>query len=113
MRIAGSVLMVLGLLLLVLSSFWTSIMGDTPNMSEEELAAYTRASSELHRVTGSSAPQDQQIFADSVEKIKEFNEATESHEKLVKRSKSVVWILGIVMALSGVGLQIWHNQRDN
>lgn len=112
MKIAGSVLMLLGLLLLVLSFFWTKVMGDTPKMSEDELAAYSHASSELHRLVGAaSSPQDRQAVEEAKTKIDEFNKVTENHEKLVKSSKNVVWILGIVMALSGVGLQIWHNQR--
>ncbi len=101
MKIAGGGLLLVGILCLATSMFWTKISGGVPTGGAELREAKSKAFHDLHGAQATKVSDEERQA-----KIAAISAANEARDKAIKsqaRMKLILRIGGVVMALAGVG----------
>jgi hypothetical protein len=110
MRVAGPVLLVLGLICLVVSFAWASIAAPMTQVTTEEAAEYGQVVSDMHGPPGRISEAERKQKLDRMLEIQ--READRSRQ--IERLGQIGWrVAGIALAVAGAGLHFWAASKDD
>jgi hypothetical protein len=105
MKTASIALIVVGLLSLIMSVAWPSIMPTPEPLSEEEMVHYEEAVGDTH---GSGA----ELTGEAKEIAEKFQQSVESNERMRSGGATALRFGGIIAALIGAGLFFWQARSE-